>query len=286
MDVKKMFKILNRYYWSDIQERNSLEDIIGENNWLNSVIHFIDYAYERMGAPLIYRQAARKAIEINKTWLESRKTGKNIENEIYSDFKKICLNKKKDMGLNNKNNPMYPSLDNKDSIINFAWKSTNGDSIAGWAKSEIEKDQIKSAYKNLKYIRGIGPKITSFYLRDIFILSGMPNVKTDKYLLQPIDRWTERASKLLGCKGKNLKDYAETLNSFEDDYDLATGESNIGFWVLGSQICQSSDRFNCVVNDIITSGKTSDFSKIIEKEIEDRQNWIDFLRDLKYKSEI
>lgn len=284
MDVKKIFNILNRYYWSDIQERNNMEDIYGENNWLNSVIHFIDYGYERMGTPLIYSQAALKAIEINRTWLESRKTGENIEEKIYSDFKNICFTKNKDMGLNIKNNPMYPSSENSDSIINFAWKSTNGDSIAGWAKSEIEKDQIESAYKKLKNIRGIGPKIASFYLRDIFILSGRPNIKTDKYLLQPIDRWTKRASKVLGCNGKALKDYAQTLDSFEADYDLATGESNIGFWVLGSQICKSSDRFELAVKDIITNGKTSYLSEIIGEEIEDKQNWIDFLKDLNIKA--
>lgn len=120
----------------------------------------------------------------------------------------------------------------------------------------IRENKIKIAHDKLKTAWGIGDKIASFYLRDIFWLGS--NLKPDPsswskgnlHLLQPIDIWVDRAAKALGHKNDSTQSTARFICSFEKENNLLPGQANISFWMLGSNYLESENDFKDVIKAI------------------------------------
>src|SRR5262249_39043662 len=129
----------------------------------------------------------------------------DLEKNIWNAFKEEC--RRKNIKPNIKVNPLRPSDEGKESLVKFVWDVSNSENktIAGWAFRMIGENRIREAHNSLKTIWGVGDKIASFYLRDIFWLGHgrKPPLSTtinDDYLLQPVDIWVERAANALGNK--------------------------------------------------------------------------------------
>jgi hypothetical protein len=254
MDKHAFLKLLNKYYWLCIQEDCRFERLSEDR--LAALLHFTRYAFERQGSPQIYRLAAREAIK--ECLGESTNWQRDIQSTLAA-FERICSEEPERVALNRPRNPMTAPQEERQSndthprvahsLISFASEVAKNDPVALWAKKRIENNEIKLAFDSLKQIKGIGDKIASFYLRDISLLSEIStNLLSNRSLLQPIDIWTKRAAVILN---KSSKKYADELTKCDDDYNLATGESNVAFWVLGSQIARTSGVFTDSVNEML-----------------------------------
>ncbi len=255
MDIKDLIELLTRHYWENIQEMDSLSDLTGESKWFDSLIHLKGYAYERniSGAASFYRNISGRVLECLK---ERNNWRYDLDKKIWDNFKKEC--QKENRKPNIRVNPLRPSRGSKVSLVKFVWDiSENGDAtVASWAFRLIREDKIKEAHERLKTIWGVGDKIASFYLRDVFWLGHNLKPETSKFvlndlhLLQPIDIWVERAARALGLKENSTISIAKFISSFERDNGLAPGGGNIGFWVLGSNYLDSEEDFLTVIKAI------------------------------------
>jgi len=279
--MESLFIYLNNYYWNSIQERQDLSDLIGSDAWIDALIHFCNYAFERAGSPSIYRESAKEAFEQCREWLDDRERWSiNLEIKIYEAFIQACNNNKLEK-YNLKNNPMGPSYGGQLSMIRFAWYETENSSITGWAATCIMNDEFLNAFDKLKKIRGIGNKIASFYLRDIYILSGYVNRSyRNRHLIQPIDTWTRRASRLL-LNDKHASDEkcAACLIEYEDEIGIINGSLNIAIWVLGSQIAEDEKTFNQYIQDIIRKDSSSLKNRLADRIAKERE-WLSFLETI------
>lgn len=279
--MESLFKNLNTYYWNNIQERQSISDLIDQDSWIDALIHFCDYAFERAGSPTIYREAAKEALRKNRGWLEDcERWSTDIENRIFQSFKQVCMENDFE-NYNLKNNPMSPSNGGQISMIRFGWYETQDKSLANWAATCIENDDLLSAFEKLKRIRGVGSKISSLYLRDICVLSGNANRNIrDRYLLQPIDVWTRRAARyLIDDKEASDKKCAEFLTEFEDNIGILNGSLNIALWVLGSQIAQNKKTFVEFLKGIKQQDRSGLKRKLAEKILEEKA-WLTILKTI------
>lgn len=203
------------------------------------------------GAISRYREIADLVLEPLKNRI---RWSANLEENIWENFKNQCLSE--DIKHNKKVDPLKPSSGNKKSLEKFVWDTTNGGNhtITVWAFNMLSENNLMEAHKQLKTVWGIGDKIASFYLRDIFWLGSNlspaePLTKIDNlYLIQPVDIWVERAAKAIGCEKKSKKEIAKYILSFEQELRLPPGGGNIGFWMLGSNYLNDTDDFDNVIS--------------------------------------
>jgi len=256
MFTKDLFRLLIKDYWENIQKRNSLEGLTEGSNWYNALIHFKNYAYERdvTRAISVYRKIAEEVLAPLKN---IEQWHADIETDIWGNFKQECDKRK--IKPNERVDPLKPSKSEgaKKSIERFVWelRARENKTVANWAFNLVVQNKIQEAHQELKTVWGVSDKIASFYLRDIFWLgySLNPDIKNflnnDVYLLQPIDRWVERAANALGCKQNSKASIAKFVCSFEKEIGLAPGGGNIVFWMLGSNYVDS-DEFKNVLGAI------------------------------------
>lgn len=233
--IKHLFDNLLKFYFHHIQGVTTISGM----KWLEAALHFKDYAYERnvSGAAKFYRDVADKVL---KRHLKSREAWRDsLEKEIWLDFKDEC--KKKGKKYNKKLDPLMPSTKNKINLVRFVFEIPLDFSIAAWAAGMLSQNKLRESHKKLKNVWGIGDKIASYYLRDIYFLANNLAPKSDLndlYLLQPVDIWIRRASAALGLQKLSKKYCAEAMCKFEQKHSLYPGQANIGFWLLGSWFFQ------------------------------------------------
>ncbi|MDY6894580.1 MAG: hypothetical protein SVO01_04055 [Thermotogota bacterium] len=255
MSLKDIFQLLIQDYWRNIQKRESLTGLSEECHWYDALIHFKNYAYERnmTGAISRYKEIADIVLEPLRN---RERWSASIEETIWDNFKDQCSNKK--IKHNEQVDPLKPSAGNKKSLEKFVCDLTDDKNytIAIWAFNMLSQNQLKEAHRQLKTVWGIGDKIASFYLRDIFWLGNnlspnKPVTEIDNlYLIQPVDIWVERAAKAIGCEEESKTKIATSIASFEHELGLPPGGGNIGFWMLGSNYLDDENDFNNVLSAI------------------------------------
>jgi len=73
-------------------------------------------------------------------------------------------------------------------------------SITGWIADSVEQtDRIEAPFLRIVDIRGVGPKTTSTFLRDMVLLFELEDQidHADRLYVQPVDRWLRLAAPLL-----------------------------------------------------------------------------------------
>lgn len=251
MSIIDLLQLLIKDYWENIQERNSLSGLAEESNWYDALIHFKNYAYERniTGAITVYRNISENVLEI----LRHRERWRaDLELNIWENFKQECSRRK--IKPNEQVDPLKPSAGNKKSLEKFVWdiSTSENKTIASWAFKMLNQNRIREAHKKLKTVWGVGDKIASFYLRDMFWLGNNLDPPPEKskmadiHLLQPVDIWVERAARAIGVNEKSKEKIAIFISSYEQKLGLAPGGGNIAFWMLGSNYVDS-DEFEDVI---------------------------------------
>ncbi len=102
----------------------------------------------------------------------------------------------------------------------------------------IERGEAELALSRLQTIRGVGPKIAAFYLRDVarfFELEEQPG-----WCFQPVDIWVRRIAshwgELLHRHVNNDRTAAELLAELASFAGVRGSDLNASAWVLGSQL--------------------------------------------------
>jgi len=279
--MKTLFKNLVNYYWGEIQVWPDIRQL---ENWINGLVHFCGYAFERAGSPPVYSEAATRLIKEHRNQFSQwKRLTKKREEQLTAAYEGNCKAiKPKLKGFNKDRNPMYFTEGDKQiTLIRFTWTEIKRKSIFLWAKSLVEANRLEDAYNSLVKIKGVSEKIAPFYLRDIYLKSNRSGSQLEKLnLIQPIDIWTERAAQeLLNNRKANRSQCANALLNFEKKIGIKPGESNIAFWVLGAEIFEDEERFREAVRCISNMDKTA-FNRTLQKEIKEQLEWIEFLAEL------
>ena len=275
---EKVSFIYKNYFLHDAMFKNQFKD-----GYTALVCFLKNYAYERQGSPKAYSEIAVECVSRykgEKEWeVPTEKDAeilwnhyKDIAKEEFNLIKKNKKTGKEEVKVNKSRNPM--NNEKKDGIIDKL-ASDNIPNIAIHVRDYISKDDTQRAYNFMKSIRGIGEKISSFYLRDIVYLAGLDEKNiSDLYLLQPIDTWLEQTLKILFKSDvpQKLKEKQTRIVDLCKESGVSSISFNQGAWVLGSQIAGEFKKFNRILNDYAFA------QKVIESHIEDKK---EYLREVK-----
>jgi hypothetical protein len=185
------------------------------------------YAFERVGAPLVYPLAAEQAIA---------RAGRDLEpGEVWSSFCDVV-----DGPVNEKTNPLWHRDHDCDCLLCIFRAETGPRNIVDWARQEVAHGRVAAAYTKLLRVRGVGPKIASFFLRDVALRYGL-SPEADRWLLQPVDVWVRRFVMTLEPGHGTSDDRAVAgwvvTNSVTPELANATPElANAGLWYFGARI--------------------------------------------------
>lgn len=220
-------------------------------------LFLLGYGFERQGADPSYAQAASQVVS-DPSW-------DGTAEEAWWRFRALM----NDRRLNEKLNPLQhrPPPAKCSCIVDCL--SEPGSALRNIC--ETGKDALTEPpgavaeyLQDLQRIRGIGPKIASFYLRDVSLWSGIvPH--GDRELLQPIDVWIRRTVALVSSIEPDSITTQEAqlwmLRTF-DQPELA----NAGVWYFGAQVARSEFGLRQVIQDPGTArGLVNRHVKILEK---------------------
>jgi len=217
------------------------------------------YAFERQGRSPSYAHIARHVIKSEAT----RKALWHDEEMPKRAWASFCAKLKEireGARSNPKNNPLCPhgySYASKNgsikttqpSVLEFAQQRLKDFdfNIVTWARCALNTDQVLAAHNDLRSINGIGPKIASFFLRDVAWCFRI-KVNRQRYLLQPVDVWVERMAQQLGPVAKARA--AAWIVQQSKDAEVMPEAVNAGVWYFGSLIAGSEFRLSLALNDL------------------------------------
>ena len=199
----------------------------GKEPWQALILFLGGYAFERQGRNPSYPHAAVDTMKEYKDDLNEKKIWKSFREKLEGDG----------ISLNEKLCPLYPK-DHKSVLARL-----NGRNIVTLVGEEMKNDEVEKAFDFMKSIRGIGPKIASFFLRDVKeVLDITP--KDKRWLLQPIDIWVLRTVNRLSNKllDVNRDTDREEAAKFIVDNSNNPELVNMGMWVFGARVCDSEYR--------------------------------------------
>ena len=234
------------------------------------------FAYERQGSPLAYRIIAEEALR--KVFKGKIKTirGQNV-NLVWQEYQSIA--KDFNIGVNPTHNPM-----NSDRGILARMKAEGVTNIASYIENLLRNGQTRKAFRFLDSIRGIGPKIASFYLRDIACLTEIRNIQDD-HLLQPVDTWVDQVLQIIMDVDPSLKPSGHITDAAKRklitkicrDSNCSPVAFNQGAWFIGSRIARDFR----TLNQILTSSSWPKcLQQIIVQRIKEKQDEIGDLQAL------
>ena len=123
------------------------------------------------------------------------------------------------------------------SILKFV-SNLEEKNIINYSMSKIKNGKVKEHFYELQKIISIGPKISSFYLRDLICMYSLDRhmSKEDLIFLQPIDTWVRKVALKVGI----INDINEQDSLVREkivkaclDLDVSTIKFNQGSWFLG-----------------------------------------------------
>lgn len=103
-------------------------------------------------------------------------------------------------------------------------------------RHDLVDGQVRRAFQRLDLVRGIGPKIASFFLRDLAVWFKIEPYQ-DRELLQPIDVWVRRYVRQLNKGATTLTD--QQTAEWRCTNSAAPEAANQGLWYFVSQIAAS-----------------------------------------------
>jgi hypothetical protein len=228
------------------------------------------YAYEHQGSAKAYPIIATQTIE--KIFNGKVETVSSTHcSEAWQTYQYIAKNDFNELRVNPTHNPM----NNYDGVLSIMAQQKVSN-LAEYTKNLLEKDGAKKAHEFIDEIKGIGPKIASFYLRDIVCLSGLDENKIqDSFYLQPFDTWLEQAFSLITKNGEtSLESKQRTLVELCKVANCSPVAFNQGSWIVGSQIAGDFQSFRRIAFD-------ENSKELIEEYIQEQET---LLKEIKKAS--
>lgn len=247
--------------------------------WKDALAEFLEnYAFERQGKPPQFPIKAAEAVREYKCDIPEN----NFESEMWKKFCEKIGASATGNGANAKNNPLAPSSGNKKSIVSLIQSLSKNDyNIVRWAKEGIENGDISDIYYELQSVRGLGPKITAFFLRDVVSAFEIKenDLEPAKYL-QPIDIWTRRGAEALSYaneRHESLKNDTEFASIIVDaSYKAGVSPSlvNAGIWIFGAKFAETKEEFREALEN------PDKLHRLLEKQSNVYKRKMDFLNEL------
>jgi hypothetical protein len=184
-----------------------------------------NYAYERQGRARSYPHAAYLAV--------MHVSGELDAADIWQAFLAELDRAKSNPKLNPLNHTTRSC-----SCVRCAFSDSQGqlEDIVDVVHTELVEGRVRDAFDRLDSVRGIGPKIASFFLRDLAIWFKIePRQRRD--LLQPIDVWVHRYVAMLDGGAASRRD--EWTANWICEHSAAPEALNQGLWYFSSQIAAS-----------------------------------------------
>lgn len=123
------------------------------------------------------------------------------------------------------------------SILGFISK-INDRNIVKYSISRIQNGNIIDHFNELQTIRSIGPKCSSFYLRDLSCIFPLDEAikEEDLIYLQPIDVWVKKVALKVEIinKGENETEIRKNIVGACLKSGVSPTKFNQGAWYLGS----------------------------------------------------
>ena len=178
------------------------------------------YAYERAEVSPDYAPAAGQAIA---------EAGRNPDPvRVWKTFRRLV-----DGPVNPEVNPLWHRDRDCDCLLCVFRDGPGPRNIVSWARRAVAHDRVRDADAELRRVRGVGPKIASFFLRDVALRNGLAP-GTDRWRLQPVDLWVSRLTGMLHPE-LDISDKRAVANSVVAD--SRTPElANAGLWYFGARI--------------------------------------------------
>jgi hypothetical protein len=218
------------------------------------------YAYERQGRPKAYPAIAKLTLKaVFKERLETlqlTQTSATLAWERYEQIaaEKFRLERNK---LNWRRNPMSSDGGVLTKMANAENKGVLN--IANYVKALIVAKKTSDAHSFIDSIRGVGPKIASFYLRDVAFLGGIDESQIEEpFYLQPLDTWLNQALSIIKKETVNTATNKERRKAQQMIVDLCKQADcspiafNQGAWFAGSQIAGEYDKFKSLADGEFT----------------------------------
>jgi len=253
MDVMDRFERLSRLFVARFM--NPVWEACGDvehDGWASLRLFLLGYAFERQGRSADYAPAAAETIdEIRQAPFAAKMAG-----QAWERFAEKLNNEK----LNHQNNPLH-SGGGQMSAVELA--AALPEPMVTWAKKMVGSGKVRRAHAQLQRIRGIGPKIASFFLRDVAVKYHLAPGE-DRDLLQPVDTWVEFVVQRLS--GDGTKDRTSCAR-FIVENATAPERANQGMWyfcvpVAGSsrylvrRCLEDNDRYEAAVDHHLSRLKT------------------------------
>lgn len=134
---------------------------------------------------------------------------------------------------------------------------------------------MRSARNFIWSIRGSGPKIASFFLRDVKELYSITAIEpTLRYLLQPVDIWIWRTANILQGREEFplLSDVGEAERKDAAQFIVDSSRNpervNMGMWYFAAMVCGSEYRRGVHLQALASAEKAwSEYVRWREEEV-------------------
>ena len=237
------------------------------------------YAFERQGRSPAYGPMASDVVK-----RLARRPGfwqdRDSPKKVWTLFEKTLQQRTRSRS-NPKNNPLcfwgYAYKDQRGcstvkglSAIEFVQRHLGSyeHNIVLWAKCQLDQDQARAAHYALCSINGIGPKIASFFLRDVaWSLKAYPD--TDRALLQPVDVWVKRATYALDQESEGKE--AEWIVAAAREMDVLPEAINAAMWYFGAVVAGSEYSLSLAMDSIDTAYRMVD--EYVERVARQMRAW-------------
>ncbi len=122
--------------------------------------------------------------------------------------------------------------------------------IVLYSLNEIGNARSRELYSDLQSIWQVGPKVSSFFLRDLAFLYDLKLSQTDFFIIQPIDTWVRQVTTRIGiCSEKDSNETVTAkLLSACDKVGVDPKKVNAGAWYLGA------NSFKILLDYIVNGG--------------------------------
>jgi hypothetical protein len=208
------------------------------------------YAFERQGTSPGFAHAAVDAVKENSGRLCG--SFNDLEHHIWENYKRRLHYK----GFNERLCPLNPDESGERRSILVRLREAELTNLVLRTICLLQSD-VRSAHNFTSSIRGVGPKIASYYLRD---LKEVCSITTNnlRYLLQPIDIWIWRTVHImqgheeLPRLGQVVAGEIESAAQFvlNCSHNHNPERVNMGIWYFAAMVCASEYRHGALLRNL------------------------------------
>jgi len=254
-DWMNFFENIGKKFYLELYLKPAWEKFdYGKTPQQSAALFLNTYAFEKQGADPSYTPAAVDAI-YHCGDLFSQAVTKAAEKKLWKDF----AQRLGERNLNKKRNPLYYE-EGQLSLL----RAMHQDSLVEKTRKLLIGNKTKEAFHFLCLIRGVGPKIASFFLRDLKEAFRINRSLDARELLQPIDIWVSRTIKYIR-NDENMKNKSVALFIVENSKNSEL--VNMGIWLFAAVICRNRYKHNQCLQSL----------QIAQREI---KNYLDNARNI------